>query len=444
MTRVERRRLIRRRRIFVACVCAALIAAVILVSVLVNAVKKAGDGKDKPLSNDVTQSQAVTSGEANSDESSSDNTSSDNKKPQKNAKSVTVLNTGDVLIHDNLLSGAKQTDGSYDFSKFFMHSRKYINAANLAIANLEVTLGGEAAGNYRGYPGFNSPDSLIDYLKADGFDLLLTSNNHSLDTGAAGLKRTVQQLKARNMGFLGTKETNDDPTYIVKNVDGIKIGMVCYTYGTNNSTAGAESLINTFSSSNLGAFYTAAQTVIDSMKRDGAEAIVFYMHWGQEYKTSPNTYQKAVAQKLCNMGVDVIVGAHPHVIQPIDLLYSEDSQNTTVCLYSMGNAISNQRIEEMTGVCTTGHTEDGLFFNYTFSKDSDGVYLSDVDIIPTWVDRYGNRGDYDYTVYPMENADMADSYGLDAATAAKARASYERTMEIVGEGLKKCKDAIEG
>lgn len=192
MTRVERRRLIRRRRIFVACVCAALIAAVILVSVLVNAVKKAGDGKDKPLSNDVTQSQAVTSGEANSDESSSDNTSSDNKKPQKNAKSVTVLNTGDVLIHDNLLSGAKQTDGSYDFSKFFMHSRKYINAANLAIANLEVTLGGEAAGNYRGYPGFNSPDSLIDYLKADGFDLLLTSNNHSLDTGAAGLKRTVQ------------------------------------------------------------------------------------------------------------------------------------------------------------------------------------------------------------------------------------------------------------
>ena len=458
MTRVERRRLIRRRRIFVASVCAGLIAAIVLVTVLVGAIKKIGDKGEVSSSPQTVQSETDTSVDTSSEVDSSSEASSvitpsqsttsstpvkpNKKRPGKPDKSVTVLNTGDILIHDNLLWGAKQADGSYDFSKFFMHSRKYINAANFAIANLEVTLGGEAAGNYRGYPGFNSPDSLIDYLKADGFDLLLTSNNHSLDTGAAGLKRTVQQLKARNMGFLGTKETANDPTYIVKDVGGIKIGMVCYTYGTNNSTAGAESLINRFSSSNLAAFYTAAQGVIDSMKRDGAEAIVFYMHWGQEYKTSPNTYQKSIAQQLCNMGVDVIVGAHPHVIQPIDLLYSEDSQNTTVCLYSMGNAISNQRIEEMTGLCTSGHTEDGLFFNYTFSKDSDGVYLSGVDIIPTWVNRYGNAGDYDYTVYPMESADMSNSYGLDAATAAKARASYERTMAIVGEGLKRCKDTI--
>ena len=429
--REQRRKAIIRRRIFIACVCAVLAITIAAIGFGVNAIIKSVKSQgDKPSGESLPQS--VTSGDTVSE--------NNNKK-----KTATVINTGDILIHDNLLWGAKQADGGYDFSAFFKESRSIIDSADFAVANLEVTLGGEAAGSYRGYPGFNSPDSLIDNLKSDGFDLLLTSNNHSLDTGLAGLKRTVQQLKARGMGFLGTKETESDPTYIVKSINGIKIGMVCYTYGTNSSAAGAASLINTFSNSNLDGFYSAAQSVISSMESDGAEAIVFYMHWGEEYKTSPNTYQKSIAQRLCNMGVDVIVGGHPHVLQPIDLIYSEDSQNTTVCLYSMGNAISNQRIEEMTGPCTTGHTEDGLFFSYSFSKDADSeVVLSGVDIIPTWVNRYGNRGDYDYTVYPMKNADMADSYGLDADTARKARASYDRTMAIVGEGLKKCKDAIEG
>lgn len=429
--RERRRKAIIRRRIFVTCVCAVLVVALVAIGLCINAIISSVDvGKDKPSKESQPQSSQNSSQQSQIESGD-------------RSVSATVLNTGDILIHDNLLWGAKQADGTYDFSAFFKESRSIIDAADFAVANLEVTLGGEAAGKYRGYPGFNSPDSLIDDLKSDGFDMLLTANNHCLDTGLAGLKRTVQQLKARGMGILGTKETGDDPTYIVKDANGIKIGMVCYTYGTNSSAAGAESLINTFSNSNLNAFYSAAQSVINSMKSDGAEAIVFYMHWGEEYKTIPNTYQKSIAQRLCNMGVDVIVGAHPHVIQPIDILYSEDSQNTTVCLYSMGNAISNQRIEEMTGLCTTGHTEDGVFFSYTFTKDSKGdVALSGVDIIPTWVNRYGNRGDYDYTVYPLKTANMADDYGLDSATAQKARASYERTMAIVGAGLKKCKDQI--
>ena len=167
------------------------------------------------------------------------------------------------------------------------------------------------------------------------------------------------------------------------------------------------------------------------------------MHWGNEYETTPNTWQKTIAQKLCNMGVDVIVGAHPHVIQPIELLYAEGGEHTTVCLYSMGNSISNQRIEEMGSDCPTGHSEDGVLFSYTFEKLPDGsVVLSSVDIIPTWVDRYGSRGDYDYTMYPLENADMADSYGLDSTTANKARASFERTKKIVAKGLTECQQHL--
>ena len=270
--------------------------------------------------------------------------------------------------------------------------------------------------------------------------MLLTANNHILDNGVAGMKRTMQQLKAKGIDFLGTRENNSDPTYIIKEINGIKIGMISYTYGTNS---GSSELINSFNSSNLNKFYTEAQSAIDAMKNGGAEAIVFYMHWGDEYHTTPNTYQKAVAQQLCNMGVDVIVGGHPHVLQPIDLLFAEGSEHTTVCLYSTGNAVSNQRISEMTGLCETGHTEDGVLFNYTFTRDSDGdVSLSAVDIIPTWVDRYGNAGNYQYTVYPLETADMAENYGLDANTVAKAKASYERTKKIMAEGLSECQQHL--
>ena len=428
--KTKRQKAIIRRRIFVTVLSLFLVAVIALLAFVINAVFKTSDDPGENISSQNSSSQQ------NDDNSSS-------SKPTKKEITATVLNTGDILIHDNILWGAEQSDGSYDFSKLFNKAKSYITKADYAVANLEVTLGGTEAGNYRGYPGFNSPDSLLDYVKADGFDMLLTANNHCLDTGLAGLKRTVQQLKTKGFDFLGTKETADDPTYIVKDINGIKIGMVAYTYGTNSSASGAGSLINYFSSSNLNKFYTDAQSVIDSMKADGAEAIVFYMHWGNEYHTKPNAYQKAAAQQLCNMGVDVIVGGHPHVLQPVELIYAEGSDHTTVCLYSMGNSISNQRISEMTGLCETGHTEDGVLFNYTFTKNSDGeVSLTAVDIIPTWVDRYGTPRNYQYTMYPLETSDMAENYGLDADTVAKAKASYERTKKIMQKGLTECQQHL--
>lgn len=428
--KTKRQKAIARRRIFIAVLAILLAAVLSLLAVVIGAVVRHDNLQDESNNQSGTNSSGTTSQTMPQDNSSKEIT-------------ATVLNTGDILIHDNVLNGARQDDGSYNFAAFFKEADTYIKSADYAVANLEVTLGGEEAGAYKGYPNFNSPDSLLDYLKAAGFDMLLTANNHSLDNGLAGMKRTVQQLKAKNMDFLGTKETTDDPTYIVKDINGIKIGMVCYTYGTNKSANGASELINYFSSARLQDFYAEAQTVINNMKQDGAEAIVFYMHWGNEYQTTPNTYQKAAAQQLCNMGVDVIVGAHPHVIQPVELIYSEDSQNTTVCLYSMGNAISNQRIVEMTGVCETGHTEDGVLFSYSFSRSDDGeVYLSAVDIIPIWVDRYGTSGNYQYTMYPLGSAEMANSYGLDNAVAQQAVASFERTKDIIAEGLTECQEHL--
>ena len=139
---------------------------------------------------------------------------------------------------------------------------------------------------------------------------------------------------------------------------GIKIGIVNFTYETKGSdperkylnggaiSKDANRYINTFSYQRIESFYTEAEEVINAMKQDGAEFISFYMHWGEEYQLSANTWQKSIAQKLSNLGVDIIIGSHPHVIEPVELIHSEDGQNTTVCLYSTGNAILRKRTDE--------------------------------------------------------------------------------------------------
>jgi len=366
---------------------------------------------------------------------------------------ATVVNTGDIILHSTVLDGAKTSDGGYDFSAFFTEIDDYFKSADLATANLEVTLGGTESGAFSGYPAFNAPDSLLDVINDAGIGLLTTANNHCYDTGLFGLKRTVGQLKLKGIDFIGTKETANDPTYVIKELNGIKVGITTFTY-ENTAPEGRKSingnivkpeaneLINSFSYDRINDFYVDAQSIVDDMKKSGADAIVFYMHWGEEYKLSPNTWQKSIAQKLSNMGVDVIVGGHPHVVQPIELIHSEDSENTTVCIYSMGNAISNQR-QELMDSCPSGHTEDGMLFYYTFSKYGDGtVKLTSVDIIPVWVNKYRGGSGYQYTMYPLETVDMANNYSFDSTALNKAKKSFERTKALVQDGLIECQQYL--
>lgn len=437
--RTKRQKAILKRRIFLSVVSLMLVICLTALGLVINVVIK----HDRSAKDNTT-----------SDISSQVDLSESTPSPTQVVATATVVNTGDIILHSTVLDGAKTDDGDYDFSAFFTETESYFKSADLATANLEVTLGGTESGAFSGYPAFNSPDSLLDFIDDSGIGFLTTANNHCYDTGVFGLKRTVQQLKQKGIDFIGTKETDSDPTYLVKNVNGIKIGMVSYTYENsagdgqksingNIVNSQANSLINSFSYDRLSQFYTEAENVINSMKQNGADAIVFYMHWGEEYQLSANTWQKTIAQKLCNLGVDVIVGGHPHVVQPIELIHSEDSQNTTVCIYSMGNAISNQRKEIMNPECTTGHTEDGMLFYYTFQKYGDGsVQLTAVDIIPTWVNKYRGGSGYQYTMYPLKNSDMAETYGFDTATVSSAKASFERTKNQVSKGLTECQQYL--
>lgn len=376
--------------------------------------------------------------------------------PPEVTSTVTIRSVGDVLIHIPVYQNAKKSDGTYDFSHIFTYSQDIISSSDYFVANFETTLGGTNGRNYSGFPRFNSPDSIVDALKGAGVDCLLTANNHSYDTNGAGVLRTIEKIEEAGLDYTGSRKSTDDAQYFVKNIGGIKFGMACYTYETPTSegrkalngllvdTATA-SLINSFNPGKPDSFYEELASNISKMRKKGAEIIAVYIHWGEEYQLTPNAKQKEIAQKLCDMGVDVIIGGHPHVVQPMDLLTSTDGKHKTVCVYSLGNFVSNQR-RNLMGL-KTGHTEDGLIFEMTFSKYSDGtVVFESVDAIPTWVHLYSENGKKIHSVVPLQgNLDKnATSLGLtktgDGLTQAKA--SMTRTEALVSEGEKKCNDYL--
>lgn len=369
---------------------------------------------------------------------------------------VTIGSAGDVLIHIPVYQNAKKSDGTYDFSHLFTYSESEIEACDYFVANFETTLGGTNGRNYSGFPRFNSPDAIVDALKGAGVDCLLTANNHSYDTNGPGVKRTLDIIDKAKLDHTGTRKSEDEKQYLVKNISGIKFGMVCYTYETPTSqgrkalnglvvdTATAP-LINSFKPHSPEAFYEELKANLKKMKKAGADVTVVYIHWGEEYQLTQNAKQKEIAQALCDMGVDVIIGGHPHVVQPMDLLTSTNGKHKTVCVYSLGNFVSNQR-RNLMGL-KTGHTEDGLIFEMTFSKYSDGTVTFDsVDAVPTWVHLYSANGKKVHSIVPLEgNLDKkVAELGLDRTSdgLAQAKASMQRTNALVSEGEKKCNDYL--
>lgn len=370
---------------------------------------------------------------------------------------ATVLSTGDILMHGKVINSGKQDDGSYNFDSIFQYVKSYSQAADFSVANLETTLCGTDNGYaYAGNPKFNCPDAIVDSLKGAGFDMLLTANNHADDTSLVGYKRTLNVVREKGLDTLGTYLSADEQKWTIEEVNGIKIGMVCYTYSDgfsqngypllNYNEVGENGILNYFTYDKLSEFYTQLQGYLDEMKAAGAEATVVYLHWGEEYKwktgEGPNANQTAMAQKLCDMGVDVIVGGHPHVVQPVDLLQSgTDAEHKTIVLYSMGNAVSNQRKEEMQQSEPTGHTEDGVLFCVTFAKYSDGsVCVDSAELIPTWVNMHANSGATEYNILPLEESTAAQwqaQFGLTDTQLANAKASFDRTQALTLTGMEK-------
>ncbi len=358
---------------------------------------------------------------------------------------ASLSSVGDLLIHAPVFNSVCKQDGSYDFNPIFQYVRPYLERADFCVANLEVSLGGTDNGlAYSGYPLFNCPDSIVDAAKNMGTDMLLLANNHTYDCGYSGFIRKIGVIANVGLKYTGVGKDNTEKLYNVVNVNGIKIGIMNYTYETPSTGEGnkaingilldknAVNLVNTFNYDKLEEFYDDLENKIAQMKNDGAEVIVVYPHWGTEYLLEANEYQSQMAQKMCDLGVDVIVGGHPHVVEPVEVIKSEISGKRTVCLYSLGNFISNQRSHLMN--LSTGNTEDGVIFTVNFEKYGDGhVAVKSVDVIPTWVSLF----DGSYRVIPLDKKidDWKTAFGLNNYSLDSAKKSYDRTMALVGQGI---------
>lgn len=365
-----------------------------------------------------------------------------------------IGSSGDILIHRPVLASA-QTSSGYDFSSILTRISPYFSAYDYMVANLEVPCGGTEGGEYRGYPTFNCPDQILDAFKAGGLDLFLTANNHTYDTGYKGLLRTQKVLKERGVDYTGTRETADGPTYIIKDINGIKVGFACYTYETKSAVAGRKALngillsaeagplVNSFDYNKLDEFYSKAENDYKKMLSEGADAVIFYMHWGNEYQRTLTKHQTAMAQKLADIGVDVIVGGHPHTVQPFDVLKGEKG-NETVCIYSVGNLVSNQRKALMDSDGHSGHTEDGMIFEVEFEKWSNGeTKIKSLNILPLWVNLKTVGGKRVYEIAPLDLS-VADwsTLGLSGGALNEAKASYNRTMKLVGKPLNEYRESL--
>lgn len=247
---------------------------------------------------------------------------------------VTLLFAGDLMQHKAQIDAARTDSGSYDYAPCFAQVRQQIQAADLAIGNLEVTLGGRP---YTGYPAFSAPDEYLTAIRDAGFDVLLTANNHCLDRGSKGLVRTLDKLDSLDIPSLGTYRDSLDRAHrypLLLTLKGIRIALLNYTYGTNGLRSHPPTLVNYIDRKQI-------QQDIRTAQAWRPDVLIACIHWGQEYQPLPDRNQRELADWLFKQGVDHIIGSHPHVLQPMEMRNDTLRGSQHILAYSLGNFISN-------------------------------------------------------------------------------------------------------
>jgi poly-gamma-glutamate synthesis protein (capsule biosynthesis protein) len=304
--------------------------------------------------------------------------------------SITLIFAGDVMQHSTQFKGALRNDGVYDFEPCFRLIKDEISAADLAIANLETPLAGKP---YSGYPAFSGPDEIAIDLKKIGFDVLVTANNHSCDKGAKGAERTVKMLDSFDIAHTGmfrSKQERAERYPLIVEVKNFKIAVLNYTYSINGMSAGTM-LVNMIDSAQIIEDIEAAQL-------SSPNIIIAFMHWGNEYERYPNNEQKRLTDMLFRNGVNLVIGAHPHVIQPMEKRYSANGRCDKLVAYSLGNLVSNQPFP---------NTDGGAILKVSMFKDDAGVGITCAKYNLIWVYKPKENGKTRHYILPVADYENA-------------------------------------
>ncbi|OAS16554.1 hypothetical protein A8708_20865 [Paenibacillus oryzisoli] len=248
---------------------------------------------------------------------------------------VKLAAIGDILIHDKVYIDAKQKDGTYNFDRIFACVTNELQAPDILVANQETMIGGKEL-RLSSYPSFNSPHEIGDALKLAGVDIVTVANNHALDRGEKVIQSALTYWDTLGIPYTGSfKSQNDRDRIRTVTKNEITFSFLSYTYGTNGipTPKGKPFLINRIDDSQI-------RTDVEQAKRL-SDVIVVALHWGNEYQRFPDVNQTSLARKLADMGVHIIIGNHPHVLQPPAWIEGKQGHRTFV-VYSLGNFLSAQ------------------------------------------------------------------------------------------------------
>lgn len=368
----------------------------------------------------------------NTENNSAETTLSNKNTKQDTAEPITFTLTslGDTLCHNTQYWDAynSKTD-EYDFSYVYEDIKNYTLSSDITIGSLETTFAGKEKG-YSNYPTFNTPDSLATALKDIGVDVVSLAGNHALDYGYTGLCRTIDVFNNIGLSHLGTYKTAEDQEKIlIKDVKGVKIAFINYTYGTNGIPlpSGKDFCVNLIDKDFI-------KKQINQAKEQNVDMIVACMHWGTEYRTTANSEQKYLANFLFENGVDVILGNHPHVLEPMEkktITLQDGTTKDVFVVYALGNFTADQRDEI---------TRDSAILNLTITKNSDGkISIDKVNYVPIYMYKNTNVSTHKFKILDIEKTikdyEEGKNTSINSTVYNNLKKQLEKIKSILGDEL---------
>lgn len=315
----------------------------------------------------------------------------------QSSDSVSLLFIGDIMGHDSQINGAlNDSTNVYDYDSVFSPVSKLISEVDFAIANLEVTLAGKP---FLGYPKFSSPNELAIACKNNGIDVLLNANNHACDRSDKGIIQTITVLDSLDLLHTGTFKDSIDKVnnnLLILEKNNIRIGILNYTYDTNDLPAPPPTLVNYIDSANI-------VSDIQQSQISNLDKLIVFIHWGEEYESEPDSLQVALAKLMFDNGADIVIGSHPHVLQKMEYHPADSVNKERFIVYSLGNFVSGQRVRKRDG---------GAMVRLMLVKANEATTIKNAGYYLTWVDRLTENRKAKYSILPCAEFEFNDYKGL--------------------------------
>lgn len=331
---------------------------------------------------------------------------------------VTLVAVGDNLIHNTLIDAGEQENGSRDYTSFYENIKSDISAADIAVINQETMLGGSSFA-YAGYPCFNTPWEVGDAAINAGFDIFTCATNHSLDVGYAGIEQECKYFDSHpEVTHVGTNDSEEDYNSVVYyEKNGIKFAILNYTYGTNGISIPESKpwCVNMMDKEKITADVNAA--------KQNSDVVIVFPHWGTENSTSVSDYQREYIKLFSELGVDIVIGTHPHVLQPVEWVENEQTGKKMLVYYSLGNFISHQT--SLNQLC-------GGMAQITVEKRGEEISITSAKLTPVVCWYKSSSGKFSFSVYKL--SDYTEELGSSHAQNGATPEYFEKyAKEIVSE-----------